>query len=158
MDVLIFLIGWIIFSYALAGLMRNFKAIAEAIVRSVGFIFTVPLTLLGKGMKWSGVKLARGIYWASIFVGIFIKHAVAGEEDEEEEEQVDDEAYEEGDPLQNAFVLFGLNAECTQQELNTAYREIIVDAHPDATKTGSTTAAQRVNAARDLIKQHKGWS
>ena len=56
-----------------------------------------------------------------------------------------------------ACLLFGLPASghFTQAALNAAFRARMQKAHPD--RDGTDGRAARLNAARDLIRKHKGW-
>lgn len=59
------------------------------------------------------------------------------------------------DPFQSACKLLGLAIAHDEPAFRAAYRNAIRRTHPDL--GGSTTAAQRVNAAADLIRQRNGW-
>ena len=65
------------------------------------------------------------------------------------------------DTQEAAFVaacrLFGLTeAGFTEEQLNARYRTLIRTMHPD--KGGNNERAAALNAARDFIKQRKGWT
>ncbi len=60
------------------------------------------------------------------------------------------------DPYKQALAELGLSGTFTKAEFKARYRMRMKEVHPDV--TGSNAAAMRVNAARDLINQRKGWS
>lgn len=60
------------------------------------------------------------------------------------------------DPYKQALAELGLSGTFTKAEFKARYRMRMKKVHPDI--TGSNSAAVRVNAARDLINQRKGWS
>ena len=59
------------------------------------------------------------------------------------------------DPFQAACKLLGLAIPHDEPTFRAAYRRAIMRTHPDL--GGSTVAAQRVNAAADLIRRRNGW-
>ena len=59
------------------------------------------------------------------------------------------------DPYLEALKVLGLEEPFTQAMFKAVYRTRMKEAHPDI--TGSEEAARRINAARDLIKEQKGW-
>ena len=54
-----------------------------------------------------------------------------------------------------ACQLLGLPVECRQSEFKLAFRRAMLKAHPD--KNGSVDAAQKLNRAREIIRQRRGW-
>ena len=50
---------------------------------------------------------------------------------------------------EQARVILGVGPDATREEIRTAYRKRISQAHPD--RGGSAEAAARVNAARDVL-------
>ena len=73
----------------------------------------------------------------------------------EPEYEPDYEEAPKADPYLEALRVLGLEEPFTQAIFKAVYRTRMKDAHPDI--TGSEDAARRLNLARDLIKQRKGW-
>lgn len=59
------------------------------------------------------------------------------------------------DPFKAACQLLGLAIPHDEPAFRVAYRRAIMRTHPDV--GGSTIAAQRVNAAAELIRRRNGW-
>jgi hypothetical protein len=58
-------------------------------------------------------------------------------------------------PMERACTLLALPLAHDEAAFRAAYRTAIRKVHPDL--GGSVEAAQRVNAAADFIRRHKGW-
>lgn len=81
------------------------------------------------------------------------------EEEADAEPEIEDEPVRDrgpkSDPYQEALAVLGLKEPFTQAMFKAVYRARMKEVHPD--KTGNDAAAIRLNAARDLIKQRRGW-
>lgn len=56
---------------------------------------------------------------------------------------------------EKALMFLGLQENCTKKECACAFSRAMVRAHPD--KGGTNKQAMAINAARRIVKSHKGW-
>jgi hypothetical protein len=96
------------------------------------------------------LKLAGRFSWAlMVFLYYLADEALRSEAGTEETELDEKDAYKK------ALQLLGLHNDCTQEELIRAFRSAMALAHPD--KGGTDEQATAFNAARNIVKTHKGW-
>ncbi|MCB9959693.1 MAG: hypothetical protein H6843_13940 [Rhodospirillaceae bacterium] len=116
-------------------------------------------------MEDAGGGAARGASAAALFLFILFmewRKGSAADDDAygddeaipEEEERAVRAAYAQR--LDSAVRLLDLPTGFDQAALNRAFKRAMQRVHPDC--GGSTAQAQRVNLARDLIRDARGWS
>jgi hypothetical protein len=101
-------------------------------------------------MSCHGIAMAVRFIWALLVFLYYLADEALHSEADPEETLVDEE-----DVYEKALSLLGLHEDCTQEELTRAFRSAMAQAHPD--KGGTDEQAMAVNAARNIIKSHKGW-
>lgn len=128
-----------------------------ALIRFLAKVLITGTMLIGmagfEALKWLGRKSVP----AAQFLYFLIAEMLNGSAEEfSEYEEADDSEAPGVDALEAACSLLGLAPSFSRDEFKQAYRRAIRATHPD--HGGSDEAAQAVNAARELIERHYGWS
>lgn len=124
--------------------------------------FGVALGYLFKGLFRAIARLARASWRGLRFLALRARELGRGPatEDADEAEDTAEEPQPAPrpapDPYQVALGLLSLEPGFSRTALSRAYKQAMKHAHPDA--GGSTTKAQAVNAARDLLMRAHGWA
>ena len=118
------------------------------------------LKLLGRTALTCCLSAGRGTRAMLVFFYYLVDEALHGGADQEnhDDEEAEDELDEQqaqNNSYENALRLLGLQADCTLEMFNRAFRSAMVQAHPD--KGGTHEDALALNAAREILKTHKGW-
>ena len=161
---LIFLIGWIVFSIVFAELAPLLFEGLVYLLFFLGQALAIAIATLIRGLWRLIVYLAkpagRGLCAAFVFVWFFLKYWLYGpceeQEDAPEYEDRQEDQPSRQDLYEAAIELFCLTPGFSRESFNSAFKEAIRRTHPDL--TGNTEAAQEVNVARDLIKSVHGWT
>jgi hypothetical protein len=171
MEIILLIVGWIIFSHVFAEVV---PILLCGLGYLIGFLFLClweVIKFTARAIPWLLVHGAIALVWAARMSGrglrlgfMFLfyladewrrgsQDAGAAEEEigaDSRDEQTIADAYEQ------ALGLLGLAPGFTQSALKRAYRTAIRIAHPDA--GGSAAAAQAINSAYELILQTHGWA
>ena len=118
----------------------------------------------GKSFKWGKTRILAIV----IFSYFLIAEALGGkvsQTDDDKKTEADDQDSETDDNFakqeapnnayEDALKLLGLQAGCTPETANIAFKKAMTWAHPD--KGGTHEMALAVNAARNIIKTQNDW-
>ncbi len=158
-----------IFLYLLVGLLIGqmiFK-ILKSLILLLSCLAEMLWGFLWPFLKFSGRITLKCCLWAGrgTRAGLVFFYYLADEalhRGAEQENHTDEEAEDEIDEQQahnnsyeNALRLLGLKAGCTHETFNHAFKDAMMQAHPD--KGGTHEDAVALNAARKILKTHNSW-
>jgi len=128
-------------------------------LEGIGMLLKFLLIALARCCRWAG-RRARDVIVFLYFLGAEALRGNAGQATGNDEWAWGEgwraeQDHEDRDDYQRALELLGLQADCTLEMLNRAFRKVMETAHPD--KGGTHDRALAANAARNLIKTRNGW-